>query len=56
MRLSERVARGTVFTTFHFPNRPVNSLFSSSSDLLTRCPEYKVLAVRLEPYVASAGA
>lgn len=49
VRVSERVARGTVFTSFHFPESAVNSLLSSSSDALTRCPEYKVLAVRVEP-------
>jgi formate dehydrogenase alpha subunit len=48
VRLSRRVARGNLFTTFHFPEVPVNSLLSSSSDLLTRCPEYKVLAVRVQ--------
>jgi len=45
VHLSQRVAPGTVFTTFHFPEDGVNTLLSSSSDLITRCPEYKVLAV-----------
>ena len=48
VHLSERVNRGTVFTTFHFPETRINSLLSSSSDLLTRCPEYKMLTVRIE--------
>lgn len=47
-QVSERVAPGTVFTTFHFPETPVNLLLSSSSDVITKCPEYKVLAVRVE--------
>jgi formate dehydrogenase major subunit len=55
VRVSERVARGTVFTTFHFPEDSVNSLLSSSSDLLTRCPEYKVLAVRVEALTVACG-
>lgn len=49
VHVSERVNRGTVFTTFHFPETRINSLLSSSSDLLTRCPEYKMLTVRIEP-------
>jgi formate dehydrogenase alpha subunit len=48
VRLSKRVARGNLFTSFHFPDAGVNELFSSSSDILTRCPEYKVLAVSLK--------
>jgi predicted molibdopterin-dependent oxidoreductase YjgC len=51
VRLSRRVAPGTVFTTFHFPADGVNTLLSSSSDLITRCPEYKVLAVRVDSVV-----
>jgi predicted molibdopterin-dependent oxidoreductase YjgC len=43
--ISERGAPGTLFTSFHFPELGVNALLSSSSDLITRCPEYKVLAV-----------
>jgi formate dehydrogenase major subunit len=46
--ISERVAQGTLFTTFHFPETQVNTLLSSSSDIITRCPEYKVLAVSIE--------
>ncbi len=48
LQVSGRVAPGNVFTTFHFPDDRVNTLFSSSADALTRCPEYKVLAVRVE--------
>ncbi|MCL4504805.1 MAG: formate dehydrogenase subunit alpha [Chloroflexi bacterium] len=47
--VSERVNRGTVFTSFHFPETRINSLMSSSSDVLTRCPEYKMLTVHIEP-------
>ncbi len=46
--ISERVNPGNVFTTFHFPETDMNSILSSSSDLLTRCPEYKVLTVRID--------
>ena len=47
--LSERVQPGELFTSFHFPASDVNSLLSSSSDDQSRCPEYKVSIVRVEP-------
>jgi predicted molibdopterin-dependent oxidoreductase YjgC len=56
VKVTDRVAPGSVFTTFHFPESGVNTLLSSSSDVLTRCPEYKVLAVRVEPARVAAGA
>ncbi|HSA62169.1 MAG TPA: formate dehydrogenase subunit alpha [Nitrospiraceae bacterium] len=46
---SERVLPGHLFTSFHFPASTVNSLLSSSADESSKCPEYKVSAVRVEP-------
>ena len=46
---SDRMRQGELFTSFHFPNSDVNSLLSSSADESSKCPEYKVSAVRLEP-------
>jgi formate dehydrogenase major subunit len=46
---SERVVPGHLFTTFHFPDSTVNHLLSSSADESSKCPEYKVSAVRVEP-------
>ncbi|MGH7219189.1 MAG: formate dehydrogenase subunit alpha [Nitrospiraceae bacterium] len=46
---SERVLRGNLFTSFHFPASTVNALLSSSADESSKCPEYKVSAVRVEP-------
>ena len=46
---SARVRRGELFTSFHFPESDVNSLLSSSADESSKCPEYKVSAVRVEP-------
>ena len=46
--LSERVQPGELFTSFHFPASDVNTLLSSSSDDMSRCPEYKVSVVRVE--------
>jgi formate dehydrogenase major subunit len=46
---SERVLPGHLFTSFHFPASTVNALLSSSADESSKCPEYKVSAVRVEP-------
>jgi formate dehydrogenase major subunit len=46
--LSERVAPGELFTSFHFPTTNLNALLSSSADESSKCPEYKVSAVRVE--------
>jgi formate dehydrogenase major subunit len=46
---SERVLPGHLFTSFHFPESTVNELLSSSADESSKCPEYKVSAVRVEP-------
>jgi predicted molibdopterin-dependent oxidoreductase YjgC len=46
---SDRVRRGELFTSFHFPGTDVNSLLSSSADESSKCPEYKVSTVRVEP-------
>ena len=45
---SKRVLPGHLFTSFHFPASTVNSLLSSSADENSKCPEYKVSAVRVE--------
>jgi predicted molibdopterin-dependent oxidoreductase YjgC len=46
---SDRVRPGELFTSFHFPDSDVNSLLSSSADESSKCPEYKVSVVRVEP-------
>lgn len=46
---SERVLPGHLFTSFHFPASNVNELLSSSADENSKCPEYKVSVVRVEP-------
>lgn len=46
---SERVLPGHLFTSFHFPASTVNELLSSSADESSKCPEYKVSAVRVVP-------
>ncbi|NML17873.1 formate dehydrogenase subunit alpha [Azohydromonas caseinilytica] len=46
-RLSERMAPGVVYTTFHFPESGANVITTDSSDWATNCPEYKVTAVQV---------
>jgi len=46
---SERVLQRHLFTSFHFPASTVNAVLSSSADESSKCPEYKVSAVRVEP-------
>jgi formate dehydrogenase major subunit len=45
--VTDRVAAGQVFLSFHFPEQGTNRLTSASSDEVTNCPEYKVTAVSL---------
>ncbi|HIJ91082.1 MAG: molybdopterin-dependent oxidoreductase, partial [Desulfobulbaceae bacterium] len=46
--ISDQVAPGMVYTTFHFHETPVNLLTNDAFDTGSRCPEYKVCAVRVE--------
>jgi formate dehydrogenase major subunit len=45
--VSERVAAGVVYTTFHFPESGANVITTDSSDWATNCPEFKVTAVQV---------
>ena len=47
--ITERVAPGVVYTTFHHPNTQVNVVTTEYSDWATNCPEYKVTAVQITP-------
>jgi len=49
IRPSTRMRPCELFTSFHFPGSDVNSLLSSSADESSKCPEYKVSVVRVEP-------
>jgi formate dehydrogenase major subunit len=46
-RLSDRVAPGVVYTTFHHPETQANVVTTDYSDWATNCPEYKVTAVQV---------
>ncbi|CAG0963877.1 formate dehydrogenase major subunit [Burkholderiales bacterium] len=45
--LTEKVAPGVVYTTFHFPESGANFITTENSDWATNCPEYKVTAVEV---------
>jgi len=47
--LTERVAPGVVYTTFHHPMTQANVVTTDYSDWATNCPEYKVTAVQVTP-------
>jgi formate dehydrogenase major subunit len=47
--ITERVAPGVVYTTFHHPDTQANVVTTEFSDWATNCPEYKVTAVQVSP-------
>ncbi len=48
-RVTDRVAPGVVYTTFHHPETQANVVTTEYSDWATNCPEYKVTAVQVMP-------
>ena len=46
-RITDRVAPGVVYTTFHHPDTQANVVTTEHSDWATNCPEYKVTAVQV---------
>jgi formate dehydrogenase major subunit len=47
--ITDRVAPGVVYTTFHHPMTQANVVTTDYSDWATNCPEYKVTAVQVLP-------
>ena len=47
--VTDRVAPGVVYTTFHHPATQANVVTTDYSDWATNCPEYKVTAVQIMP-------
>ncbi len=47
--ITDRVAPGVVYTTFHHPETQANVITTEYSDWATNCPEYKVTAVQVTP-------
>ena len=48
-KVTERVAPGVVYTTFHHPQTGTNVVTTELADWATDCPEYKVTAVEVRP-------
>jgi formate dehydrogenase major subunit len=48
-KITDRVAPGVVYTTFHHPDTQANVITTDYSDWATNCPEYKVTAVQVSP-------
>ncbi len=48
-KVTDRVAPGVVYTTFHHADAQVNVVTTDYSDWATNCPEYKVTAVQVSP-------
>jgi len=48
-KVTDRVAPGVVYTTFHHPDTQANVVTTDYSDWATNCPEYKVTAVQVSP-------
>ena len=46
-KVTDRVAPGVVYTTFHHPTTQANVVTTDNSDWATNCPEYKVTAVQI---------
>ncbi|GAA0270905.1 formate dehydrogenase subunit alpha [Alteraurantiacibacter aestuarii] len=49
VQVTDRVAPGVVYTTFHHPDTQANVVTTDNSDWATNCPEYKVTAVQVTP-------
>jgi len=47
VKVTDRVAPGVVYTTFHHPATQANVVTTDYSDWATNCPEYKVTAVQV---------
>ena len=48
-KVTTRVPQGTVFIPFHFGEQAANRLTNPALDPISKIPEYKVCAVKLEP-------
>lgn len=46
-RVTDEVKKGVLSTTFHFPEIMVNNITSDVHDSEAKCPEYKVVAVKV---------
>ena len=49
-KITSRVSKGMLYTSFHFAEAPVNRLTNPACDPVAKCPEYKVCAVSIETF------
>jgi formate dehydrogenase major subunit len=49
--VTTRVPAGTTFITFHFTETPGNILTNNALDPISKTPEYKVCAVKVEKVI-----
>ena len=56
LRVTEMIAPGQVFMPFHFAETNVNQVTQSAFDPISREPNYKQCAVRIEKTPITAGA
>jgi formate dehydrogenase major subunit/formate dehydrogenase alpha subunit len=47
-QVTDRVPLGTIFANFHFPEASVNELTNAALDPVSKIPEFKVCAVKIE--------
>lgn len=48
VQLSKKVKMGTLYTTFHHPETAINAIQGWDKDKATKCPEFKVTAVKIK--------
>ena len=48
VKISDRIAKKTLFTIFHFPKMPVNLLIESNLDPVSKIPAFKVIPVTIK--------
>jgi formate dehydrogenase alpha subunit len=53
--LSERPSKGVVFIPFHFKEAAANILTNGAVDPVSKIPEFKVCAVRIDPVIIKKG-
>ncbi len=49
VRVTRRMLPGTTFLTFHFPETQTNRVVGPCADPMSKCPDYKVVAVSISP-------
>ena len=54
IQITDRVAPGIMFMTFHYKESPVNELTNSAGDPVTKTAEFKVCAVKMEKLAVTA--